>query len=113
MLIDTRWQRHLVAALHLKPFRRWEHRGSAASNRLSAMNARPAMDRSTERDIDSGHMLSALLGHLGVSADTVEASMRRDHATIARATAIIAEWMIYLPEDCVKAMVDDGWHWSV
>lgn len=30
----------------------------------------------------------------------------------ARATAKIADWMTYLPKDCVKAMVDNGWHWS-
>jgi len=28
------------------------------------------------------------------------------------AAAIIAEWLTYLPEDCVKAMVRDSWHWS-
>jgi hypothetical protein len=42
----------------------------------------------------------------------VEASIKRNDATIARAAAIIAEWMTYLSEDCVKAMVIDGWHWS-
>ena len=56
---------------------------------------------------------SALLRHLGMSADMVEASIRRNDATISRAAEIIADWMTYLPEDCVKAMVNDGWHWSV
>jgi hypothetical protein len=49
---------------------------------------------------------------LGVGSDVVEASIKRNAATIARAAATIAEWMTYLPEDCVKAMVRDGWHWS-
>jgi hypothetical protein len=48
-----------------------------------------------------------------MSADMVEASIRRNDATISRAAEIIADWMTYLPEDCVKAMVNDGWHWSV
>jgi hypothetical protein len=49
---------------------------------------------------------------LGVGSDVIEASIKRSGATIARAAAIIADWMTYLPEGCVKAMVRDGWHWS-
>lgn len=48
-----------------------------------------------------------------MSDDIIEASIRRNDAMIARAAASIAEWLTYLPEDCVKAMVNDGWHWSV
>jgi hypothetical protein len=113
MLIDARWQRHLVAALHLQPLFKWGRKEGAAGNGRSAMNAYPAMHRSKEHDIDNSRRLAALLTHLGVSADIVEASVRRNDATIARAAATIAEWMTYLPEDCVKAMVNDGWHWSV
>jgi hypothetical protein len=113
MLIDARWQRHLVAALHLEPLLKRGHKEGEAGNRRSAMNAYPAMHRSKEHDIDNNPRLAALLRHLGMSADIVEASIRRNDATIARAAAIIAEWMTYLPEDCVKAMVNDGWHWSV
>jgi len=37
------------------------------------------------------------------------------HSTeeIARAEEKIAEWREYLPEDCVKAMIQRGWHFSV
>lgn len=31
----------------------------------------------------------------------------------ARAAENIAEWRKYLPQDCVDAMVKDGWHRSV
>jgi hypothetical protein len=114
MLIDGRWHRHLAAALHLEPPPGWGEKGRAAANGRSAMNAYPAAHRSEEHDMDDGHRrLSVLLRHLGVSADTVEASIRRNDATILRAAAITAEWASYLPEDCVKAMVNDGWHWSV
>jgi hypothetical protein len=112
MLIDARWQRHLVAALHLEPLLKWGHK-EGAGNERSAMNAYPAMHRTGGHDIDGVHRLAALLRHLGMSVDIVEASTRRNDATIARATAMIAEWLTYLPEDCVKAMVNDGWHWSV
>jgi hypothetical protein len=29
-----------------------------------------------------------------------------------RAAQNIAAWREYLPEDCVAAMIADGWHWS-
>jgi hypothetical protein len=113
MLIDARWHRHLVAALHLEPLLKWGHKAGAAGNRRSAMNAYPAMHRSKKYDIDNSRRLAALLRHFGVSADIIEASVRRNDATVAHAAAIIAGWMTYLPDDCVKAMINDGWHWSV
>jgi hypothetical protein len=113
MLNDARWQRHLVAALHLEPLLKWGHKEGMAGNKRSAMNAYPAMYHLKENDINSSHRLSVLLRRIGMSADIIEASIRRNDATIARAAASIAEWLTYLPEDCVKAMVNDGWHWSV
>ncbi len=113
MLIDARWQRHLVAALHLEPLLKWRNKEGLADRGRSAMNACPAIHPFEEHDLDNGRRLSALLRHLGVSDDIIEASIRRNDATIARAGASIAEWMTYLPEDCVRAMVNDGWHWSV
>jgi hypothetical protein len=35
-----------------------------------------------------------------------------DAETAARAAANIAVWRAYLPEDCVEAMIRDGWHLS-
>jgi len=29
-----------------------------------------------------------------------------------RASRNVAEWRTYLPEDCVAAMINDGWHWT-
>jgi hypothetical protein len=112
MLIDARWQRHLIATLHLQPLFESGHLDGVAGNGRGAMNAYPAMHRARARDVDDIHRLLALLKRLGIGADVVEASIKRNDATIARAAAIIAEWMTYLPEDCVKAMVSDGWHWS-
>jgi hypothetical protein len=111
MLIDARWQRHLIATLNLEPLFKSEHLDCMAGNR-GAANGHPVMHRPKERDVDDSHRLLALLKGLGVGADVVEASIKRNDATIARAATIIAEWMTYLPEDCVKAMVSDGWHWS-
>ena len=49
----------------------------------------------------------------GLSASTVAACRSGPtEAGPARAAAKIAHWMSYLPADCVKLMVDDGWHYS-
>jgi hypothetical protein len=29
-----------------------------------------------------------------------------------RAARNVAEWRTYLPEGCVAAMINDGWHWT-
>jgi hypothetical protein len=68
VLIDARWQRHRVAALHLEPLLKWGHKEGAAAKKRREMNAFPAMYRSKEHDVDSSHRLSALLKHLGMSA---------------------------------------------
>ena len=34
-------------------------------------------------------------------------------ADVVRAAQIILEWREYLPDDCVKAMVASGWHFTV
>jgi hypothetical protein len=31
---------------------------------------------------------------------------------LAHAAENIARWRTYLPEDCVKSMMNHGWHWS-
>ena len=35
-----------------------------------------------------------------------------NNPTTARAATNIATWREYLPEACVTAMINDGWHWS-
>jgi hypothetical protein len=112
MLIDARWQRHLIATLQLEPLFKSEHLDGGAGNGPRAANWHPKMHRSREREVDDRHRLLALLKGLAVGSDVVEASIKRSEATTVRAAAIIAEWMTYLPEDCVRAMVSDGWHWS-
>ena len=39
-------------------------------------------------------------------------SLKPTQAQSARAVANIREWRSYLPEACVKCMIDDGWQWS-
>jgi hypothetical protein len=50
-------------------------------------------------------------GHAG-TAHAATAHAAHGHAANARASANIAQWRSYLPEDCVIAMISAGWHWS-
>lgn len=43
-------------------------------------------------------------------ADTGARRGARD--ATARAAANVTDWLTYLPETCVRAMVSDGWHWT-
>jgi hypothetical protein len=42
------------------------------------------------------------------AAATVEGRVNQDDA--ARSEQNILQWMSYLPEDCVKTMIEMGWH---
>jgi hypothetical protein len=112
MLIDSRWQRHLIDTLQLEPLFKSQHLDGAAGDSRRAANGHPAVNRSGAWQVDDSHRLLALLSGLGVDSDVAKASLKRNAAITARAATIIAEWMTYLPEDCVRAMVSDGWHWS-
>jgi hypothetical protein len=111
VLIDARGQQHLIATLPLGPLYGSENLdGVAGSGGRS--NGHTVMHRPREREVGDSTGLVALLKALGVGSEVAEASIKRNAATSARAAAIITEWMTYLPEGCVKAMVRDGWHWS-
>jgi hypothetical protein len=112
MLIDARWQQHLIATLQLETLFESQHLPGMAANGRRAVRAHPEMHGSGEREVDDSHRLVSLLRGLRVGPDVVKASLKRNDATTARAATIIAQWMSYLPEDCVRAMVGDGWHWS-
>lgn len=106
MLIDTRSQRELIAALHLEPLFESEQfadmtNGDAAKNLTMANKP------------DHTQQLLALLQTLGIGAADSAGPVRRSDNDSAQALANIIEWMKYLPEDCVKTMVKDGWHWSI
>jgi hypothetical protein len=106
MLIDTRSQRELIAALQLEPL--------FESEAFTDMTDGDAAKRHTMHGTpDPTQELLALLQTLGVGAEDSAGSVRRSDDATAQAMANIIEWMKYLPEYCVKTMVKDGWHWSV
>jgi hypothetical protein len=107
MLIDTRSQRELIAALHLEPL--FESEQFAELTNGEAATSHAVADKP-----DHAQELLALLQILGIGAeDSAGSSIMRDDDAIAHATANIIQWMKYLPEDCVKTIVKDGWHWSI
>jgi hypothetical protein len=102
----------LIAELHVEPLFNTPPAGMNAKAR-SVQWADPAIARSKKTAVNSSQELAALLQHVGVRADSpaTQCYAHVDGAT-ARAVATISEWITYLPENCVRAMVGDGWHWS-
>jgi hypothetical protein len=57
--------------------------------------------------------LAASAHGLSIKSNMVVAGpIGKINAADLRASTNIATWKTYLPEDCVAAMIDDGWHWS-
>jgi len=117
MITDARSQGDLIAALHLDPSIN-ARRGSDESN--GATRSNQANHYSTERAaVELRHRL-AFVKSLAVTARgssiktdmAAAATTEKDNATRSRATANVAAWRTYLPEDCVVAMINGGWHWS-
>jgi hypothetical protein len=50
----------------------------------------------------------------GASATSVamNGSVKLNGDRMARAAENVARWKMYLPEECVRAMMKAGWHWS-
>ena len=102
----------LIAEGHLEPLFQGHLAGMNAMRRRVPGRV-PAVVGSGKSTVHSIQDLNALLRQLDVRADSAaqQCFAHVDGAT-ARAAQSIADWMSYLPEDCVKAMVRDGWHWS-
>lgn len=83
------------------------------SNRAFENNHDSAVGRSQVREAESAQELYELLEYLGVGADMgVTRCFWHVEGAPARAVASIKEWLTYLPQNCVAAMVNDSWHWS-
>lgn len=87
--------------------------GGLDANGAFANNHDSVVGRSKERETEADQQLYELLEYLGVGAD-IGATRGFWHVqgAPARAVANIKDWMTYLPENCVAAMVNDGWHWT-
>src|ERR1700677_3516455 len=102
---------NLTAQLRLEPLFKAHFDGTREEDRLSGDD--PIHPHSKTPAIDSSRELALLLRLLEMPA---ESAALRCHAHIHGATAqavnTIVDWMSYLPRNCVKSMVRDGWHWS-
>jgi hypothetical protein len=102
---------NLTAQLHLEPLFQAHFDTSRAEGRASVDD--PAPPHCKPPAVDSAQELVLLLRLLDVSTDS--AALRcyaHVEGAIAGAVNTIVAWMSYLPKNCVKAMVRDGWHWS-
>ena len=51
-------------------------------------------------------------GASATASVAMNGSVTRNGAGLARAAETVARWKTYLPEECVRAMMNAGWHWS-
>lgn len=117
MITDARSQGDLIAALHLESSinsRRASDKGNSATCN------EPANHCATERAalllrhrLAFVQSLAITARGLSIKADMAEAATAEKHnGDWSRATTNVAAWRTYLPEDCVVAMINDGWHLS-
>jgi hypothetical protein len=102
---------NLTAQLRLEPLFRAHFDATRVENRVPSDG--PAPRHSKTSAVDSAQEFVLLLRLLDVPADT--AALRcyaHVDGAIARAVETIVDWMGYLPRNCVRSMVRDGWHWS-
>jgi hypothetical protein len=106
---DLTSQGDLIAELHLESL-----------FNSGATHAEPEVHFPREREdaVRLCHRL-ALINKLAIDAqglsfkkDQGMGSIESGRSAALRAAAIVANWRTYLPEDCVAAMINDGWHWS-
>jgi hypothetical protein len=119
MITDAQSQGDLIAALQYEALFNSGHRGSLTdSNRVAYV--KPAIRGPNEHDVVRPRHRLAFGKRLAVNAqgssietDLPEAESIENGSTAAsRAAANVAAWRAYLPEDCVAAMIRDGWHRS-
>ena len=48
-----------------------------------------------------------------VAVDVTSSRFLRSQSNVVRAAKNVLEWKEYLPDDCVKAMMASGWHFTV
>jgi hypothetical protein len=108
MITDALSQGDLIAELHLESL-----------FNSGATHAEPEVHFPREQDAVRLRHRLALIDKLAIDAQGLSFKRDQGMGSIAsgssaalRAAAIVANWRTYLPEDCVAAMIKDGWHWS-
>ena len=117
MITDTRTQGDLTAAESLFNS---GHLGSIGDRSNHVTYVEPAIRHPNERaDVQRrsrlAHTESLAVSAEGMTMTKVMAaagSIDKGITASSRAAANVAAWRTYLPEDCVVAMIKDGWHRS-
>jgi hypothetical protein len=120
MTTDARSQGDLIAELHLESLFNSKHLGSIGDRNNPAKYAEPAIPLPTEHDTVQLRERLAFVKRLAVRAQglTIKTGMitagsvEKSDTAALRAAANVAAWRTYLPEECVAAMIKDGWHRS-
>jgi hypothetical protein len=104
MITESRWQADVIAALQLES----PYKGEPmvrAPNEYDAVHLRHRLEL-VRKWTTRAQGLVPNTGAAGI------ASIDKGDSAASRAAANIAVWRTYLPDDCVVAMIEDGWHWS-
>jgi hypothetical protein len=87
-----------------------------SADRRSAPEARnqsPVAVLPAAPQADARAAIASICADLGFApGDPACVGLGTSNARTARAAANISDWLTYLPRDCVRAMVKEGWHWS-
>jgi hypothetical protein len=120
MITDARPDGDVIAALHLESLVNPGHLGSLSERSNPVTCAEAAIHHPNEHDAVQIRSRLAFVETLAVRAQGVTiktdiataGSIEKSGAATLRAAANVIAWRAYLPEDCVAAMIKDGWHWS-
>jgi hypothetical protein len=100
-----------ILAKHSETFpRRAAQAGGTARSKTSTLPVR------VFRTADGWRVEEGIHNRRSIQGAAVDARNSRDQrgqADVVRAATIVLEWREYLPDDCVKAMVASGWHFTV
>jgi hypothetical protein len=97
-------QVNLIAAFHMQSFFKTSQSGVRAKRK-------PWLVPPSALANDAEQRLWGAIQLLGIPHHPA-ATPRIANSDIVRAAANIEAWMSYLPKNCVRTMVRDGWHWT-
>jgi len=94
-------------------FRSMHGLGAAPRSSPGALRHPQVAVPSTTPQVDARTRIAGLCEDLGFSpGDPACVGLRTSSVGAAHAAANISDWLTYLPRDCVRAMVKEGWHWT-
>jgi hypothetical protein len=113
MLNNTTNARGPISLSKLDALFRWGNWLTAGRAASDALHRSPADAPPGTAEAEVRAKIAGLCTELGFPPDDPAcAGIGKSDARAVHAVANITDWLTYLPRDCVRAMVKDGWHWS-